>query len=157
MANAEPAQTTRVEQPVFLFDGDCAFCSSCARFIDRHLARGIPVLPWQRTDLDVLDVTAAQAEASVVWVGTDRVVALGPVAIARLLRHAGRAWYPFGWLLETPPVRAMAWPIYRWVARNRHRMPGGTAACSLPQAERESTLTDSDRQIYAKASKFTIT
>jgi hypothetical protein len=24
------------------------------------------------------------------------------------------------------------------VARNRHRMPGGTAACSLPQAEREA-------------------
>jgi len=30
-----------------------------------------------------------------------------------------------------------AWPMYRWIARNRHRLPGGTATCSLPQAERE--------------------
>jgi predicted DCC family thiol-disulfide oxidoreductase YuxK len=40
-------------------------------------------------------------------------------------------------VLAAPPVSALAWPIYRWIARNRHRLPGGTAACSLSQADRE--------------------
>jgi hypothetical protein len=29
------------------------------------------------------------------------------------------------------------WPLYRLISRNRHKLPGGTAACSLPQAERD--------------------
>ena len=28
--------------------------------------------------------------------------------------------------------------IYRWVAANRHRLPGGTPACSMPASERPS-------------------
>ena len=30
----------------------------------------------------------------------------------------------------------LARPLYRWVARNRDRMPGGTAACALPSSQR---------------------
>ena len=46
---------------------------------------------------------------------------------------AGRVlWRPAGRVLGLRPVTALAWPVYRWVARNRHRMPGGTAACALP-------------------------
>ena len=28
-------------------------------------------------------------------------------------------------------LRALARPVYRWVAQNRHRLPGGTAACQV--------------------------
>ena len=56
-----------------------------------------------------------------------------------LLVDAGGAWRPLGRLLGLAPVRAAAWPVYRWIARNRHRLPGGTAACSLPQAERDKS------------------
>ena len=31
-------------------------------------------------------------------------------------------------------VNTLAGIVYRWVARNRHRLPGGTPACSLPPA-----------------------
>ncbi|TBL38587.1 DUF393 domain-containing protein, partial [Verrucosispora sp. SN26_14.1] len=60
-----------------------------------------------------------------------------PDAIAALLAGSGRLWRIAGAGLRFPPVRAVAWPAYRWVARNRHRMPGGTAACSLPQETRD--------------------
>ncbi|MGW0771314.1 hypothetical protein [Streptomyces sp. NPDC002676] len=30
------------------------------------------------------------------------------------------------------PWRPSARYLYRWVARNRHRLPGGTTACPLP-------------------------
>jgi predicted DCC family thiol-disulfide oxidoreductase YuxK len=58
------------------------------------------------------------------------------VAIADLLRTAARprdlGWRLAGTVLAVPPVRALAWPVYRWVARHRHQLPGGTAACELP-------------------------
>ena len=125
---------------MFLYDGDCAFCTTCARFIERRIPTGARVTPWQFEDLDALGVTQAAAESAVQWIDADAEpgdpVAAGPDAIARLLADAGSVWRPLGWVLARPPVRWAAWPVYRWVARNRHRMPGGTAACSLPQGDR---------------------
>lgn len=126
--------------PVFLYDGDCAFCTSCARFIERHIPTTATVTPWQFADLEALGITQADAEASVQWVhlraGQPRRDA-GTAAIATLLVDAGSYWRPLGWLLDIWPVRWIAGPAYRLIARNRHRLPGGTAACLLPQAERE--------------------
>lgn len=124
-------------RPVFLFDGDCAFCTTCANFIERRIPTGADVTPWQFADLDALGVRQAEAEAAVIWVAPDGRRAAGPEAIARLLVDAGSFWRPIGWILGFAPVRWVAWPVYRLVSRNRHRMPGGTAACSLPQAERD--------------------
>jgi predicted DCC family thiol-disulfide oxidoreductase YuxK len=124
--------------PTFVYDGDCAFCTSCVKFIARHIPSQAEVVPWQFADLEALGLTVEQCEQSVQWVHPDGTAAAGPEAIARLLRGSDRRmWHPAGWLLQRRPVRALAWPAYRWVARNRHRMPGGTAACALPQATRE--------------------
>jgi predicted DCC family thiol-disulfide oxidoreductase YuxK len=123
--------------PTLVYDGDCAFCTSCAEFIGRHMRGAAHVVPWQFADLDALGLTVEQCEQAVQWVGTDGRVTSGPEAIADLLRGSGQAWRPLGWLLARRPVLAAAWPAYRWVARNRHRMPGGTPACSLTQAQRE--------------------
>jgi predicted DCC family thiol-disulfide oxidoreductase YuxK len=120
--------------PTFVYDGDCAFCSSCADFIGRRVPTPAQVVPWQFADLDALGLTVAQCEEAVQWVGADGTTAAGPDAIARLLRSSGAAWRPIGRLLQVPPARVIAWPVYRWVARNRHRMPGATAACAVPQA-----------------------
>ena len=61
----------------------------------------------------------------------------GPDAIALMLRDAGRIWQFAGGALQLGPVRLAAWPAYHWVADHRHLLPGGTAACSLPQAQRD--------------------
>jgi predicted DCC family thiol-disulfide oxidoreductase YuxK len=118
--------------PVFVYDGDCAFCTSCARFIERWIPTRARVIPWQFADLDALGLTREQCVEAVQWVGADRRVAAGPDAIALLLRHGGRMWPMVGRLMQVSLVRAVAWPAYRWVARNRHRLPGGTAACAVP-------------------------
>ena len=122
---------------MFLYDGDCAFCTTCAEFVERRMATSADVTPWQFADLGALGVTQADAEANVLWSTEGESVAAGPVAVARLLVDAGGWWRPLGRALDLPPVRAAAWPVYRLVARNRHRLPGGTPACSLPQAQRE--------------------
>jgi predicted DCC family thiol-disulfide oxidoreductase YuxK len=38
--------------------------------------------------------------------------------------------------MRVPPLRWIAHGVYRLVANNRDRMPGGTAACKLPAAQR---------------------
>ncbi|MFV2103337.1 thiol-disulfide oxidoreductase DCC family protein [Micromonospora sp. LOL_024] len=126
-----------MERSTFVYDGDCAFCTRCAEFIGRRIPTGAHVVPWQFADLDRLGLTEADCEEAVQWVGRDGSRAAGPEAIAALLGDSGLLWRAAGVGLRFPPVRAAAWPAYRWVARNRHRMPGGTAACSLPQETRD--------------------
>ncbi|THV30651.1 thiol-disulfide oxidoreductase DCC family protein [Glycomyces paridis] len=121
---------------VLLFDGDCAFCTDCAHFVERRIRTEARVVPWQRADLAALGVERVEAESAVQWIEDGRRWA-GPDAVAVLLRRAQWYWRPLGWALSLAPVSWVAWPLYRLLARNRHRMPGGTAACSLPQAERD--------------------
>jgi predicted DCC family thiol-disulfide oxidoreductase YuxK len=124
---------------VFLYDGDCAFCSRCAEVLRHRLRSPVPIVAWQRTDLAPLGVTAAECAESVRYVHAGRVSA-GPVAIADLLRTATRrrdvGWRIAGRLLGTRPVLLLAWPVYRWVARNRHRLPGGTEVCEMRNVAR---------------------
>jgi predicted DCC family thiol-disulfide oxidoreductase YuxK len=107
------------EAATFLYDGDCSICTRCARFIERRIPTGADVRPWQSADLEALGVSRSDAEAAVQWIGPDGSSAAGPVAIARLLSDAGSFWRALGWILALPPVRRVAWPIYRLVARNR--------------------------------------
>jgi predicted DCC family thiol-disulfide oxidoreductase YuxK len=127
------------DRAVFLFDGDCAFCSSCARFIERRIPTSAEVVAWQLTDLAALGVTQAEAESAVQWVDPDGTVAAGAAGVSRLLEDAGSLWRPLGWIIGHRPGSWLAGPLYRLVARNRHRLPGGTTACSLPQAQREAS------------------
>jgi predicted DCC family thiol-disulfide oxidoreductase YuxK len=92
----------------------------------------VPVEPWQFTDIDALGLTSAECDTAVQWIdGTHR--AAGPAAIAALLRTSHPGWRLVGRILGTRVGTALTWPFYRWVARNRDRMPGGTAACALPR------------------------
>jgi len=74
-------------------------------------------------------LTAARAQAEVLWIGQDGKVSGGAAAVARALRAAGRPWSLAGVLLDAPPLRWVAPVVYRLVAANRYRLPGGTAAC----------------------------
>jgi predicted DCC family thiol-disulfide oxidoreductase YuxK len=120
--------------PVLVYDGDCAFCSTTARFVASRLRRSpsdFDVEPWQHLDLEALGLTPAECDAAVRWVSADGIPAAGHVAVARALR-ACRWWArPAGVVLLLPGVSALAARGYTWVAANRHRLPGGTPACSL--------------------------
>ncbi|GAA1705956.1 hypothetical protein GCM10009765_64240 [Fodinicola feengrottensis] len=122
---------------VFVYDGDCAFCSSTARWIERRVRPRVPLVAWQHADLGSLGLTAQQCEEAVQWSGPDGRYA-GPAAFARLLVSAGRGWRPLGHFLALRPVRWVADPLYRLIARNRSHLPGGTPYCSLPQSARDA-------------------
>jgi predicted DCC family thiol-disulfide oxidoreductase YuxK len=126
-------------RPTFLYDGDCAFCTSCARFVERRVQTEAEITPWQWADLSALGVEQRSVEAAVLWVEPGLAAAAGPDAIAVLLRRAQWYWRPLGWLGSLIPVSWLAWPLYRLIARHRHRLPGGTPACSLPQSGRDGS------------------
>lgn len=125
--------STAASLPVLVFDGDCGFCTTCARFLERWVVRGrsTSVMPWQRLDLAELGLTVDQCQASVQWVGAVGEVASGHGAIAAALRSGHPGWRPIGALIVAPGFSWLAGRIYSWVAGHRYALPGGTPACRL--------------------------
>ena len=125
--------------PTLVYDGDCAICTRLSAFVARRIRRAegdFEIVAFQFADLPALGLTEAQCEAALQWVNADGVAQAGPNAVAGLLRAGRLPWRLPGRLLSLPGVDRITWPVYRWVADNRHRLPGGTPACSMPVADR---------------------
>jgi predicted DCC family thiol-disulfide oxidoreductase YuxK len=120
-----------IRPPVLVFDGDCAFCSSSVRVAQRWIRRMPEVVAYQRTDLMALDLTEAQCVEAVQYVARDRHVYSAEDAVSAVLLAGGRGWWVLGALMHVPGVHWLCGVVYRWVARNRHRLPGGTPQCSI--------------------------
>ena len=122
--------------PWLVFDGDCGFCTISATWVSERLhRRGGPnaeLRPWQFTDLAALGTSAERAQQEVLWVTPEGEVRGGAAAFAGWLRFRGGAYGVAGRAMDLPGVRALAAAVYRLIARNRSRMPGGTPACALP-------------------------
>ncbi|MCX5207189.1 DUF393 domain-containing protein [Streptomyces sp. NBC_00237] len=131
-------------QPVLVYDGDCAFCTTSVQFAERRLRPRCASVPWQFADLEALGVTRQRAEHEVLWVTPAGAVHGGAQAVAKVLLSAGRGWAVLGALLTLPLVRLLAHGSYRLVANNRERMPGGTPACALPPGPRPRGERPSD-------------
>ena len=119
-------------RPILLFDGDCGFCTTMARWGERRWPDAAEVVAWQHTDIDALGLTPEQCNRELQWVGNDGRRAGGAAAVGRWLQAAGGFWRWLGALAHTPPTSWIATGIYRLVAANRSRLPGGTPACQLP-------------------------
>jgi predicted DCC family thiol-disulfide oxidoreductase YuxK len=126
----ENARMSGRELPVLVFDGDCAFCTNCARFLER-IGPDAEIVAWQLADLAELGITAEQASDAVQWVEVDGAVRSGHEAIAAVLSTAGPIWKLFGRLILLPGVSWLTARAYRLVANNRYRLPGGTPACAV--------------------------
>ena len=122
--------------PWLIFDGDCAFCTSSAHWLARRLNRplgpNVRLVPWQFTDLAALGTTTERAQREALWVSTDGMIYGGASAFAQWLRFRGGAYRLFGHVMELPGIRGLAAAVYRVIAKNRHRIPGGSPACALP-------------------------
>jgi predicted DCC family thiol-disulfide oxidoreductase YuxK len=114
-----------------IFDGDCAFCSSSVRFGQRWIGRMPPAVPYQREDVVRFGLTEADCAAAVQYVGRNGRVHSAHDALSALLIDAGRGWRLLGAAMRLPGIHWLSGVVYRWVARNRHRLPGGCSACAI--------------------------
>ncbi len=124
--------TTR---PTLIFDGDCAFCTSTARFTKRWVDRRdrYEVRPWQELDLEAVGLSADDCEAAAQFVTASGSIRSGHRAIASAATHGGYGWRPVGYLILAPGVSRLAARAYAWTAAHRHQLPGGTPACATPR------------------------
>ena len=135
------------QRAVLLYDGDCGVCTRLARFVARRLRpslhagarpnpRAYEISAYQAADLSPLGLTPAKCDAALQWVDSRGRISSAQDAVARLLL-ASSAWArPIGAVLVVPGINALAGVVYRAVAANRSRLPGGTPACQLPAAQR---------------------
>jgi len=72
------------------------------------------------------------------WVESDGSVSSGHEAIAAVLSTAGRIWRIIARAILLPGVSWLAAKIYRLVANNRYRLPGGTPACAVADGDRNA-------------------
>jgi len=119
-------------QPLLVFDGDCAFCTTWVRRLERVLDRFPDAQPWQWLDLDELDLSAHDV-THYVWLLAGGRRFRGHAAFAALLQMQPQYGIRvIGRMLVTPPFSWAAALGYALIARFRHRLPGGTAACAMP-------------------------
>ena len=129
-----PALSEPSKLPLLVFDGDCAFCTTWVNRLERVLPAFPRKSPWQWLDLDDLGLTRHDVE-QYAWFITPNHQYAGHLAGSALLRaQRGFGWRFLGNLIATPPVSWVAALAYHYIARNRHRLPGGTPACALPPA-----------------------
>ncbi|MCW2785688.1 MAG: thiol-disulfide oxidoreductase [Marmoricola sp.] len=108
-----------------VYDADCGFCTTSAHWLDPA------PIAWHTLDLDAVQVTSTEAAANAGWLVDGKVTALGADAIIRALRAKRGGAGLVGLALATPGLRGLAHLVYPRIAANRHRMPGGTAACAI--------------------------
>lgn len=123
-----------VTPPVLVFDGDCGFCTTSARWIESKWEADVAcALPWQRLDADTMaryGLSSGDVTSQVWWIdergrrGANR-------AVSAALRHGGGLWKFVGIALDLPPIRWAARPGYFLVARYRHLLPGATENCRV--------------------------
>lgn len=122
--------------PTLVFDGDCAFCTKCVGLIPKRAAAQLVIVPWQFADLGALGLTQQQCVTALQFVDDGKTVS-AHLAVAEVLKRSGPLLKPVGWVMTVPPISWVAAVVYRAVAANRQRLPGGTAACALPHQQAE--------------------
>jgi predicted DCC family thiol-disulfide oxidoreductase YuxK len=127
---------------LLIFDGDCAFCTTSVNLLKRVLPTFPTATPWQWLAVDQHGLEQGLEQyglsrddvARYAWVVTSRHQYAGHLALSALLRMQPAAgWRFLGHLIATPPFLLAAAAGYHVIARNRHRLPGGTPACALPR------------------------
>jgi predicted DCC family thiol-disulfide oxidoreductase YuxK len=127
--------TTAIAKPTLVFDGDCGFCTSSVRWAERWCRPAVRFVPWQDLDLGAHGLTTEAVTSSVQWLSprtSAKAIPHGSAAVARTLLRSRWPFRLVGALMLVPPISWLARGIYRLIANNRYRMPGGTPACAVP-------------------------
>ena len=129
----EKPSVNNLVRPILIYDGDCAFCSSTIRVLQRFMKSHPPMEPFQFTQVANYGLTKHECATEIKFVDFDGKIHGGEAAFKRLFFETGGVWRFLGGFLAMPLVRQASGLVYRWVAKNRHSLPGGTPTCSLPK------------------------
>lgn len=99
----------------------------------------IDVKGWQFIPerMAALGLTAEDGYAKAWFVDKHGRLTGGAAAVNQAMRYA---WWakPLTYLYYLPGMRQLQDRLYQWIADNRYRMPGSTAACAVPPRPEQS-------------------
>ncbi|MET9662422.1 DUF393 domain-containing protein [Streptomyces sp. NPDC006510] len=131
--NSTAAGATELRS-VLAFDGDCGFCQAAVRQMQLRARPRTKAVAWQTLPPELTQAHLRRLDREVLLFDGGQARYGGAPALAEFLSSSpARRYRLAGHCLRLPPINLAAHVIYRTVARNRHRMPGGTAACALPR------------------------
>ena len=119
-------------KPLVVYDADCGFCTTSTMWLSKHGTFDIKAGQFIK-DLESMGLNMAMIQEAAHWVVGGERVASGSDAIGKALIARGGPSRILGNIVLSPMVRPAARFVYKRIAKNRHRMPGGTAACKIPQ------------------------
>lgn len=125
-----------------IYDGDCGFCTRVAKFGERHKKRDYESLSWQSIESELKDYGLTQSDVMqrVYWVDDNQQVYGGASALFQASKNLRFPFQLFSLLSFIPGVSFIAEPIYRFVAKNRYRLPESTDSCRLDLEEEDTRL-----------------
>ena len=102
-----------------------------ARLVEAWRNCRITVTPWQEIPdkMHELGLTDKEGMEQVWFVADTGRLTGGAAAVNAVLSTIWWAW-PFSWLYNLRFMQPIENKIFRWVADNRHRLPGGTPLCT---------------------------
>jgi predicted DCC family thiol-disulfide oxidoreductase YuxK len=129
----KPSPKASPSLPVLAYDGDCGFCQMS---VDRIRALATPTLravPWQFLPAELTAPHLERLHREVLLLRDGEVLAGGADALVSYVGTSpARAYRTLASVIRLPGIRACSGVVYRWVSRNRRRLPGGTPACAVP-------------------------
>ncbi|MYG93429.1 MAG: DUF393 domain-containing protein [Acidimicrobiia bacterium] len=107
---------------ILIYDGDCGFCTSTAKWAKQRLNSNYQVVPWQHLNLDDFGLSKADVNRSAYWVDSNGNLYEEHRCIAKVLSAMDRPWKFIGSLLTFGPINLVARAVYRLIAANRGRL-----------------------------------
>jgi predicted DCC family thiol-disulfide oxidoreductase YuxK len=144
---APATNRTPTDAPLLVYDGDCAFCARSVQFILRFDRRRTVRFAARDGVHGTAVRTRHPALASVdslLWVdgrGAGEVVRTHSDAALAAARYLGGVWGVLAALGRVVP-RPVRDTVYRVIARNRHRLGGGAAACVVFTPDERARVLD---------------
>jgi predicted DCC family thiol-disulfide oxidoreductase YuxK len=97
-------------------------------------AQRVDAQPWQTPGLlKRVNLTAEQTSEAAWFVEANGRQHRGAAAMAQTFAQISPVFVPLRWLYALPGLKHLADALYVWVAANRYRMPGASAACEIPR------------------------
>lgn len=117
---------------MLIFDGDCAFCKRVANFGKSKMVVPYETVSWQSIvkDLDKYGLSQEDVSQRVYWADGEKVLG-GSKAVFLAGKCLKQPWSFISSFGLLPGMSIIAEPVYRLIARNRHRLPGSTDACAF--------------------------
>lgn len=114
---------------LLIYDGDCAFCKQSLKWALDKLPEFCRYVAYQKVDFAEFGLQLSDVQSQVWLIEGDRKHG-GHRAVSWLFRQQKSiGWRSLGLVLDAfSPISAI---VYRWVAKNRHRLPGGTSECVI--------------------------